>query len=180
MNRIFDLRMSDFTDEHDRDRNNGHSAPLVVGEHDVASVANEAANESVSGILEKVQQLEQLLAKPSRIAIKTGGKIVFIDISEVRAAEAQGNYVLLQRQPDSYLLRVPISELAEKLEPYGFVRIHRSVLVNASFVLEIEPSVAGSYILRVIGGKEYTVSRTYKANLKSLAQFWVGTDETIG
>ena len=171
--------MPDFVEEHERDSNDAVT-PLDELGQDTASAIEQGTNGNISGILEKVQQLEQLLAKPSRIAIKTGGKIVFIDISEVRAAEAQGNYVLLQRQPDSYLMRVSISEFAEKLEPYGFVRIHRSVLVNAAFVLEIEPSVAGSYVLRVIGGKEYTVSRTYKANLKSLAQFWVGTDETIG
>jgi len=26
----------------------------------------------------------------------------------------------------------------------------------------------------VKGGKEYTVTRTYKKNLKSLAEFWIG------
>jgi two-component system LytT family response regulator len=73
-------------------------------------------------------------------------------------------------------LRGSISTLAEKLEPYGFIRIHRSVLVNTSFVQELQPWATGEYILRMRGGKEYTVSRSYKRNLKSIAQFWVGSE----
>src|SRR5258708_2108963 len=113
--------------------------------------------------------------EPSRIAIKVKGKILFIDPSDVVAIEAQGNYVLLQRDPSSYLLRDSISVVAEKLEPYGFIRIHRSVLVNASFVDVIKPYSTGEYGLRLKGGKEYTVTRTYKNNLKFLAKFWIGT-----
>jgi LytTr DNA-binding domain len=61
-------------------------------------------------------------------------------------------------------------------EAYGFIRIHRSVLVNTSFVEELHPWTTGEYVLRIKGGKELTVSRTYKKNLKSIAQFWVGTN----
>jgi len=117
-----------------------------------------------------------LLSKSAKIAIKTKGRILFIDPGDVLIVEAQGNYVLLQRQSGSYLLRESISTLAEKLKPYGFVRIHRSVLVNSSFVEEIQPWNTGEYVLRLKGGKEYTVSRTYKNNLRSIARFWVGTE----
>jgi DNA-binding LytR/AlgR family response regulator len=66
--------------------------------------------------------------------------------------------------------------MAEKLQPYGFVRIHRSVLVNASAVEEIQSGTNGEYVLRISGGREYMVSRTFKNNLKSLAHSWIGTD----
>jgi len=90
--------------------------------------------------------------------------------------EAEGNYVLLRRHSGSYLLRESISTMAEKLKPYGFIRIYRSVLVNTAFVEEIQPWSTGEYILRIKGGKELTVSRTYKKNLKSITKFWAGTD----
>lgn len=92
------------------------------------------------------------------------------------AVQAEGNYVLLQRDSGSYLLRESISEMADKLKAYGFIRIHRSMLVNSAFVEEIKPYPTGEYGLRAKGGKEYTVTRTYKKNLKSLAEFWIGTD----
>lgn len=122
-------------------------------------------------LLEKLSQ-----PRSERIAIKTNGRILFIDPGDVMAVHAEGNYVLLQRATGSYLLRESISVMAEKLRDYGFIRIHRSVLVNASFVEEIQPWQTGEYGLRIRGGKEYTVTRTYKKNLKDIAASWIGTD----
>jgi two-component system LytT family response regulator len=110
-----------------------------------------------------------------RVAIKVKGRILFIDIGDVVAVQAEGNYVWLQQPSGSYLLRESISAVAEKLEPCGFIRIHRSVLVNSLFVDEITPRSAGKYGIRLKGGKEYTATRTYEKNLKSLAEFWIGT-----
>jgi len=110
-----------------------------------------------------------------RIAIKVNGGIRFINPGDVVAVLAEGNYVLLQQETNSYLLRESMSVVAQTLEPFGFIRIHRSVIVNSSFVEEIKPRSTGEYLLRVKGGKEYTVTRTYKENLKSLAEFWIGT-----
>jgi two-component system LytT family response regulator len=108
------------------------------------------------------------------VAIKVSGKILFINLDDVVAVQAEGKCVLLQQNARSYLLRESISVVAERLETHGFIRIHRSVLVNTSFVEEIKPLSTGEYSLRVEGGKEYTVTRTYKKNLKSLAEFWMG------
>jgi two-component system LytT family response regulator len=125
----------------------------------------------------KVIPVEQPPARPlsPRIALKAGGKIVFISSSEVVWVKAEGNYVCLKRESASHLLRESISHMAAKLEPHGFIRIHRSVLVNRSFVEEIGPLPTGEYFVRVTNGKEFTVTRTYKKNLKSLAEFWIGT-----
>jgi DNA-binding LytR/AlgR family response regulator len=109
-----------------------------------------------------------------RVAIKVKGKILFINLGDVVSVKAEGDYVSLQRNGSSYLVRGLISAVAEQLEPQGFIRIHRSILVNTSFVQEIRPYSTGEYGLRVEGGKEYIVTRTYKKNLKSLAEFWIG------
>jgi DNA-binding LytR/AlgR family response regulator len=117
--------------------------------------------------------------KSIKIAIKTKGKILLIHPGDILAVEAEGNYVLLRRPTDSYLLRESISTMAEKLQAYGFIRIHRSVLINASSVEEIHPGANGEYMLRMAGGRQYMVSRTYKHNLKSLAHSWIGTDSFV-
>ena len=120
---------------------------------------------------------EKTGAKPKslRMGIKVRGKILFINLCDVISVRAKGKCVWLQQNAGAYLLRESISVVAEALEPHGFVRIHRSVLVNSSFVEEIRPLSTGEYCLRVDGGKDYTVTRTYKKNLKSLAQLWIGT-----
>ncbi len=131
---------------------------------------------ALSRVLDLLPQIEEMVTKASRIAIKVKGRILFIDPTQVVTIEAQGNYVLLRRMAGSDLLRESISTIAEKLQPYGFVRIHRSLLINASFVEEIEPCTTGEYVLRIKGGKEFTVSRTYKKNLHSITPLWFGTD----
>jgi len=134
-------------------------------------------NERAAQLLRILPRLETLLAKPpSKVAIKVKGRILFIDPTEVAVIRAEGNYVLLEKRSGSYLLRESLSVVAEKLKPHGFIRIHRSVLVNTSFVEEIRPWTTGDYALLMKGGQELTVSRVYKNNLRSITQLWIGTD----
>ena len=130
--------------------------------------------------LSPIEVLERLQTPASmqsaRIAIKAKGRILLIDAADIIAVEAKGNYVVLHHTSSSHMLRESISRMEEKLNPHGFVRIHRSVLVNAALVEEIQPRPAGESVLRVKGGREYTVTRTYKKNLQLLAQSWIGTD----
>jgi two-component system LytT family response regulator len=135
-----------------------------------------AKGERAAKLIEALPQLQKL-SRPQypRMAIKIKGRILFINPIDVVAVQAEGNYVLLRREADSYLLRESISVVAEKLKPYGFIRIHRSALVNTSFVVEIKQYSTGKYGLRLEGGKEYAVARGYKKNLKSLTEFQIGS-----
>jgi len=136
----------------------------------------EAAN-----LIRVLRQLEVMAKRrAARIAFKTNGRILFLDLAEIVAVQAEGNYVSLRHRPTPYLLRESLSSMAEKLKPYGFIRIHRSVVVNISAVEEIQPLPTGEYRLRVKGGKDYLVTRTYKDNLKDLAQLWVGSERIPG
>ena len=127
------------------------------------------------------RQLEVIAKRQApRIACKAKGRILFLDLSEIVAVQAEGNYVSLQHRPNPYLLRESLSSIAEKLKPYGFIRIHRSVVVNISAVEEIQPLPTGEYRLRLKGGKNYLVTRPYKDNLRDLAQLWVGSERFPG
>jgi DNA-binding LytR/AlgR family response regulator len=50
------------------------------------------------------------------------------------------------------------------------------VPINAAFVEEIHPTKAGDYHLRIRSGKEYTVTLSYKKNLREMAGSWIGAD----
>ncbi len=119
----------------------------------------------------------EVLARPQapRIAFKAKGKMLFFDLADIVAVQAEGNYVSLLHRIHPYLVHESLSSMAEQLKPYGFIRIHRSAIVNVSAVEEIQPLPTGEYRLRIKGGKEYFVTRTYKHNLKDLAQLWVGS-----
>ena len=134
-----------------------------------------------ANLIRVLRQLEVIARREApRIAFKVKGRILFLDLAEIVAVQAEGNYVSLRHRPNAYLLHESLSLMAEKLKPYGFIRIHRSVVVNISAVEEIQPLPTGEYRLRVKGGKEYLVTRTYKDNLKGLAQLWVGSECLCG
>jgi DNA-binding LytR/AlgR family response regulator len=111
-----------------------------------------------------------------RIAIQSKGRVLLFDASKLVAIEAQGNYVLLQQQTCSHLFRKSISKVEETLGPYGFVRIHRSVVVNSAHVEEIQSSPTGDYHVRMRSGKTYNVGRRYTTNLRLLAEAWIDTE----
>lgn len=135
----------------------------------------------ITRLIRVLRHLEIIAKRQSpRIAFKSKGRICFMELSELVAVQAEGNYVSLRHRPHPHLLRESISSIAEKLKPYGFIRIHRSVVVNSSAVEEVQPLPTGEYRLRVKGGMEYMVTRTYKENLRDLAQLWVGPERLSG
>jgi DNA-binding LytR/AlgR family response regulator len=134
-----------------------------------------------ANLMRVLRQLEVIAKRQApRIAFKAKGSILVLDLADILAVQAEGNYVSLRHRCNPYLVRESLSSMAEKLKPYGFIRIHRSVIVNISAVEEIQPLPTGEYRLRVKGGKEYLVSRTYKRNLRDLAQLWVGAERLCG
>ena len=132
---------------------------------------------AAANLMRVLRQLEVTAKRHApRIAFKAKGKILLLDLADIMAVQAEGNYVSLRHQRNPYLVHESLSSMAEKLKPYGFIRIHRSVIVNISAVEEIHPLPTGESRLRVKGGKEYLVTRTYKRNLRDLAQLWVGSE----
>ena len=144
-----------------------------------------------ANLMRVLRQLEVIAKRQApRIAFKAKGSILLLDLADILALQAEGNYVSLQQiipiqsnrllRPNPYLVHESLSSMAEKLKPYGFIRIHRSVVVNISAVEEIQSLPTGEYRLRVKGGKEYLVTRTYKHNVRDLAQLWVGSARLCG
>lgn len=98
------------------------------------------------------------------IAVELGGVTRFVNRSDVRFAEAHGDYARLHTADGSHLVRVPLSTLEEQWSSAGFVRIHRRYLVALAHVDEVafEP---GRGTVRV-GEDELTVSRRHLRSLR--------------
>lgn len=78
-------------------------------------------------------------AKPDdTIAVELGGVTRFVSRASVAYAEAQGDYVRLHvLDGSSHLIRSPLGALAEDWDGAGFVRIHRSTVINLAHVREV-------------------------------------------
>jgi DNA-binding LytR/AlgR family response regulator len=100
------------------------------------------------------------------IPVELGGVTRFIRRSDVRYAEAQGDYVRLHTAEGSHLLRRPLTSLEEQWAESGFVRIHRSLLVSASHITQVRVDHGRATVF--VGDTELQVSRRHTAELRDL------------
>ncbi|MBT0773782.1 response regulator transcription factor [Kineosporia sp. J2-2] len=98
------------------------------------------------------------------IPVELGGVTRFVRRSAVLFVEAAGDYARLHTAVGSHLLRVPLSALEERWAPSGFVRIHRSTLINVRHVNELLMD-GGRFHVR-LGGHTLTVSRRHTRQVK--------------
>ena len=94
-----------------------------------------------------------------RLAVATGGRIVFVPVADIDWIEAEGNYARLHVSRKAFDVRETLQALMEKLDPREFIRIHRSTIVNARRIREVQPWFQGSHIVVLQSGEELRMSR---------------------
>lgn len=136
----------------------------------------EAALERAKGRLaEKMPSAQELAtaARPpqqylDRLVVRDGTKVTLIPAAKLDYAEAQDDYVALASQGKKHLKQQTIASLEACLDPNGFVRIHRSYIVNLERVVRIEPYGKDSRLAILSDGTRLPVSRAGYARLKAL------------
>jgi DNA-binding LytR/AlgR family response regulator len=98
------------------------------------------------------------------IPVELGGTTRMLPRSSVQWVEAQGDYARLHTVDGSHLVRISLATLAERWAEAGFVRIHRSYLVQLHLVGELRMTNNGYVVL--VGGQELPVSRRHTRELK--------------
>lgn len=123
---------------------------------------------------ERLQSLVNSLSSQTklitRMAVKTGGRILFIKTSEIDWIEAVGNYLNLHIGSEAHLLRGRVSELEKRLDPNQFFRIHRSAIVNLDRVKEFHPLFKGDGVAILKNGTRLSVSRSCNQRLQRLLE----------
>jgi DNA-binding LytR/AlgR family response regulator len=82
------------------------------------------------------------------IPVELAGTTRMLPRSAVRWVEAQGDYARLHTADASHLVRVSLATLADRWADAGFVRIHRSYLVQLRLVAELRLTHSG-YVVAV-------------------------------
>ena len=120
------------------------------------------------GHLLRQQQLIQTPGQTLTFDIRDGAKLTRVRLSEILAITSAGNYVEFALQDGRRLLmRSPLSALESDLEGRGFVRTHRSWLVNSARVTALKPEGSGDYEIS-LGSLDVPLSRRFKAALTRL------------
>lgn len=106
--------------------------------------------------------------RPVSFDIRDGARIIRVPLNSIVAVASAGNYVEFHladgRKP---LMRATLSAVQERLEPVGFVRSHRSWLINPEHMTELAPAGSGDWTVR-LDGVEAPLSRRYPQALERL------------
>jgi two-component system LytT family response regulator len=100
------------------------------------------------------------------LTIRDGGRLHRIPVAEIAWIEAEDYCTRIHAGDRRPLVRRSMQSLAEELAPAGFLRVHRSAIVNLSRVREVTPLATGDADARLADGTIVRISRTYRDSLQ--------------
>lgn len=103
--------------------------------------------------------------------IREGDARVRVPVEMVERFEADGDYVRLHVGQRVRLLRARLGDLAERLDPAQFVRVHRSEIVRHDLISAIRRHDSGRTFAVLSGGREVPVSRRYVSRVADALRF---------
>lgn len=102
---------------------------------------------------------------PRLLPVKSADKIEFVEPADVRYILGAGYYIELYCVEKRHLLRMPLGQMLDQLDPLHFLRIHRSAIINLRFLDSIQHLGLGELEVVMKDGKTLRVSRSYKGDL---------------
>lgn len=116
----------------------------------------------------RLRRTHEAPLRPVSFDIRDGGRIIRAPLDEIAAVSSAGNYVEFWlsdgRRP---LMRATLAAIEVELGAYGFVRAHRSWLVNAARVTALEPDGSGDWTVE-LGAVRAPLSRRFPEALARL------------
>jgi two-component system, LytTR family, response regulator len=106
--------------------------------------------------------------RPGFYPVRSGERIVLLRIEDISVVVAAGNYVSLHAKGKAWLARATMSEIESEFAMLGFVRIHRSTVINVDRVQELLPLENGEFEILLQDGQRYRLSRSYRAAVKKI------------
>lgn len=122
-------------------------------------------------LVEHLLRQRALIATPGQTLtfdIRDGPRLTRVRLDEVLAIASAGNYVeFVLNDGRRLMMRSPLSALENELSPRGFLRTHRSWLVNAARMTALNPEGSGDYEVE-LGALKVPLSRRFPQALEKL------------
>ena len=117
-------------------------------------------------------QLASRRFKPGEIwqwmAVKTKDSTRLVMTEDIDWIEAAGVYITLHVGSDEFLYRAGLAEVASRLDPFQFVRIHRSSVVNLRSIACLERRSHGEFEVVLKNGARLMLSRSYRDHVEAM------------
>lgn len=122
-------------------------------------IANKKAGVAARGLLTFLGQSTAPAGQLVRLAIKSPGKVTFVELDQIQAIEAAGKYAVVHVSKMNHVLRESMTSLESHLPSQRFLRISRSVIVNIAQIQELQPMFKGENLVVLKNGKSYPTTR---------------------
>jgi two-component system, LytTR family, response regulator len=126
-----------------------------------------------------VERVWQMLGQTSekyvaRFTVQTGTRIQIVLADDIEWIGAAGDYVELHVSGRCHLFRETMASLEQRLDPAKFIRIHRSRIIQAANIVELQSIDNREFTVKVSDGSEHRASRTYADRLER----WLSSGRT--
>jgi two-component system LytT family response regulator len=107
-----------------------------------------------------------MAAYAERLVVRSQRRVDVVDVADVDWAEASGNYVRLHLGGDEIRIRSTFEGLVARLDPNRFLRIHRSIVINADRLRQISMWSRGEAMVILIDGTRLSLSRRHRSDVE--------------
>ena len=131
-----------------------------------------AGAEAPPALEEMLRRLAAALPAPQRlrwVRASRGEVVKQIAVDEVLYFQASDKYTCVLTREGESLIRTPLAELADQLDPATFWQVHRSTIVNMNEVASTRRDLGGRLLVCLKDGKtELAVSRAFAHRFKQM------------
>lgn len=122
----------------------------------------------INNLEEDIERIIRVLQYKNRgigkiLEFKVGYQIVRIDSDNIEYIESYGHYLFIHTSSAEFKVREKVSNVLTKLESLGFIRVHKSYIINESYI-----STRNSDEVLMKSGVTIPISNTYKSSIKNI------------
>ncbi|MBK8805217.1 MAG: LytTR family transcriptional regulator DNA-binding domain-containing protein [Bacteroidales bacterium] len=131
-------------------------------------LSNETQTQPIDELVTEVQgKIEKL----DRVVVKSGTKISIISIESLIHVSAEDDYVMLHTTSGRFLKQLTMNYLENHLPNESFLRVHRSSIINITYIDKMERYEKETYMIILKNGEKVKTSKTGAKLLKEKLHF---------
>lgn len=133
-----------------------------------AALADRQARIRLRELSSQLDELKRTRAhrdEEPHVWVRKDGQLARLDVATIDWVSAEGECVRFHTESESFLHRGTLSSVATQFECAGFLRIHRSAVVNAQRISSLSRTRWGALQIRLQSGPELRVSRSHEARV---------------
>ncbi len=124
-----------------------------------------------SSLDNKLDRKDRRLTVTDRVFIKDGEKCYFVQLSDVRMLESDGNYVKVYFNTSRPLILRSLNSFEDKLDPEHFFRANRKFIINLNWVEKVDNWFNGGLQVELRSGDKVEISRRQAIRFKEMLSF---------